>query len=57
MGGSQHFDGDNVRCTFANAIVDLVTRGAGDQSLTDVTPGCVHAALVRLAGMWGQTLV
>lgn len=57
MGGSQHFDADNVRCTFANVIVDLVTRGAGDQSLTDVTPGSVHAALVQLAGMWGQTLV
>lgn len=57
VGGSQYFDSDKVRCTFANVIVDVVARGAGNPSLTDVTPSCVHAALVGLAGIVRQTLI
>lgn len=57
VGESQYFDADKVKCTFTNVIVDLVSRGAGDQSLTDITPRSIHAALVQLAGTCGQTLV
>lgn len=42
---------------FANAIVDLVSRGTCDRSLTDVTPCSIHAALIQLAGPHGQTLI
>lgn len=42
---------------FTNVIVDLVSGGTGDQSLTDVTPSSVHAALIQLAGTRRQTLI
>lgn len=57
VGGSQFYDTDKVQCTFTDVVVDLVSRGAGDEPLTDITPRCIHAALVRLAGTCGQTLV
>lgn len=50
-------DADKVCRTFANVIVDLVSRGAADQSLAYETPRRVHAALVQLAGVCRQTLV
>lgn len=48
---------DKVKSTFTNVVADLVSRQAGDQSLTDITPPCVHAALVKLAAMCRQTLI
>lgn len=57
VGGSQYFDADKVCCTFTNIIVDLVSRGTGDQSLADITPCSIHAALVQLAGTCGQALI
>lgn len=48
---------DKLCCTFTNVIVDLVARGTGDQSLTDVTPRSIHTALVQLAGVCRQTLI
>lgn len=55
--GGSYFDAGKVRRTFANVIVDLVSRGAADQSLAYVTPHRIHAALVQLAGVCRQTLV
>lgn len=57
MGKSEYFDTNKVWCTFTYVIVDLVSWGTGDQSLTDVTPCSVHAALIQLAVMCGQTLI
>ena len=48
---------EEERCTFTYVIVDVVSRGTGDQSLTDVTPSGVHAELLQLAGVHVQTLV
>lgn len=48
---------DKLWCTFTNVIVDLVARGTGDQSLTDVTPCSIHTALIQLAGVRRQTLI
>lgn len=42
---------------FTNVIVDLVSRGTGDQSLTDITPCRIYTALIQLAGVRGQTLI
>ena len=53
----QRFDAEKRWCTFTNVIVDLVSRGTGDQPLTGKTPRSVHAALAQLAGMGRGTLV
>lgn len=57
MGGRQWFDAGKVRGTFTNVIVDLVSRWAADPSLTYVTPGRVHAALIQRAGTCIQALI
>lgn len=48
---------DKVWCTFTNVVVDLVSWGAGDQSLTDITPRSIHAVFIQLAGVRGHTLI
>lgn len=48
---------EKMQITFTNVTVDLVSRGAGDQSLTDITPCSIHAELIKLAGAGRQTLV
>lgn len=55
--GRSYFDADKVCRTFANIIVDLVSRGAPDQSLAYETPHRIHAVLIGLAGVCRQTLV
>lgn len=55
--GGRCTDGNKERRTFASVVVELVPRGAGDRPLAHVAPRRIHAALVQLAGVRGQTLV
>lgn len=55
--GGRCTDAIKERRTFANVVVELVPRGAGDRPLAHVAPRRIHAALVQLAGVRGQTLV